>query len=156
MAGFTLLELVVALLIASLVVGVGAPAAYRFYQTAGYRDAVRTVQSAAGTARYRAVASGKSWDLLIDTERKAVIAAPGETELDRDGAGFRALGDDLELEATTAREYARSGLSAIRFFPSGGSSGGSVRIAMPGRAIAQIDVDWLTGRVVQSRQRADG
>lgn len=154
--GFTLLELVIALLIASLVVAVGGPAAYRFYETASFRDAVRTVQGAAGTARYRAIASGRSWDLLIDTQQSRVLAAPGTGRLERDADGFIALGDEIRLEATTAAEYARSGYSAIRFFPSGGSSGGSLRVGMAGREPTRIDIDWLTGRVVQQRQDRDG
>ena len=154
--GFTLIEIVVAMAIASLIVAVGGPAAYRFYETASFRDAVRTLQSTAGMARYRSIASGQSWDLLIDTESARILAIPGSARLDRGSDDFIALGDGVQLEATTAAEYARAGFSTIRFFPYGGSSGGSVRVAMPGRTAAQIDIDWLTGRVVQNRQAGDG
>jgi general secretion pathway protein H len=144
----------VALVIAALMVGVGGPAAYRFYETANYREAVRTVQSAANTARYRAVSSGRSWDLLIDADDAGVLAAAGTGAVAADD--FVRLGDSIALEALTAREYARSDFAAIRFFPSGSSSGGNVRIAMEGRPPVVVNVDWLLGRVTQNVDDPDG
>jgi prepilin-type N-terminal cleavage/methylation domain-containing protein len=151
--GFTLIEVMVALVIASLIIGVGAPAAFRFYETNTFREAVRTVQSAANTARYRAISSGRPWDLLIDADGAAVLAAPGvgkvvEGDLER-------LGDSIRVEAVTAQEYSRLGFAAIRFFPSGSSSGGSLRIGMEGRPSVAVNVDWLLGRVTQVSDTMD-
>lgn len=151
--GFTLIELMVALVIASLMVGVGAPAAYRYYETAKYREAIRTVQSTANAARFKAVSSGDAWDLLIDADGAGVLAAAGSGDVD--SKGFTRLGDGIKLSALTAKEYARSDYAAIRFFPSGGSSGGNVRIDMEGRPTVVINVDWLLGRVTQASGDSD-
>lgn len=151
--GFTLVEMMVALVIASLMVGIGAPAAYKYYETAKYREAIRTVQSAANAARLKAVSSGHSWDLLIDADEAGVLAAHGSDDVDSNG--FIRLGDGIQLSALTAKEYARADYAAIRFFPSGSSSGGNIRVAMEGRATAVINVDWLLGRVTQELDARD-
>ncbi|WP_439100667.1 GspH/FimT family pseudopilin [Congregibacter sp.] len=151
--GFTLIEIMVALVIASLLVGVGAPAAYRYYETASYREAVRSVQSAANAARFRAVSSGSPWDLVIDTKSPGVLPIAGSDKIE--DADFIRLGESIRLRAVTAEEYARSDYAAVRFFPSGSSSGGNIRIDMEGRPTVRVDVDWLLGRVTQTSGEAD-
>ena len=67
--GFTLLELIVVLAIASLLFSLGGPSIRTLSATMEYRDAVRQIVSAAKNARRDAFAQGVPMDLLIDADR---------------------------------------------------------------------------------------
>ena len=52
LSGFTLVELMVAMVVAALLMVAAAPASMRFYESIQYRQAVRDVISLLGSARY--------------------------------------------------------------------------------------------------------
>lgn len=65
---------------------------------------------------------------------------------------WRSLPDDSTVELTTARSLTDDAdRGAIAFFPDGSSSGGRLRIGLGGH-VAQIDVEWLTGRITLSKE----
>lgn len=150
--GFTLIEVIVALSIAALLIGLGLPAVWRMYEGSQYREAVRNIYTAANTARYRAVTSGVAQDLVVRLEPQAY--ALGEARSNWREAEFEELDGDLSLAATVAREVTGDpGLPTIRFFPDGSSSGGSVSITREVNGDTSVGVrlrvDWLHGRVTQ-------
>jgi len=135
--GFTLLELLVAIAIAALVMGVSAPAMQRLYTSSQYHGAVNDVVTLLSTARYAAIQGGSEKDVLINPETRQIIL----------GEKVRDLPDSLQIEVLGSRELNRDGAGVIRFYPDGGSSGGYVNIAHESGMSVQVQVDWLLGRL---------
>ena len=137
--GFTLLELMVAIAIAALVVGVSAPAMQRLYLSSQYHGAVNDVVSLLNAARYSAIQSGGEKDVLINPKTRQISL----------GEKVRELPDDLQIEVLGSRELNRDGAGVIRFYPDGGASGGYVKVAHENGMSVEVQVDWLLGRVTQ-------
>ena len=135
--GFTLLELMVAMAIAAIVVGVSAPAMQRLYLSSQYHGAVNDVVSLLNTARYSAIQSGGEKDVLINPKTRQVSL----------GEKVRELPDSLQLEVLGSRELNREGAGVIRFYPDGGASGGYVKLSHENGMSVEVQVDWLLGRV---------
>ena len=146
--GFTLLELVVVLAIASLLFSLGGPSVRTLSATMEYRDAVRQIVSAAKNARRDAFAQGIPMDLLIDTDRNRYALSANSPSLSADQ--FAALPKALDITVVYAAEVSpKPGLAAIRFYPAGGSSGGEISVARPSGAGVHLTIDWLLGDVTQ-------
>ena len=149
--GFTLLELMVALAIAGFFIGVAVPGGWKMYESMQYRKAVRDVTAVAAAARYGAITSGVSRDVVMEP-------GMGRYRLGRSGEEpgsqqFRQLPDSVSMSAETAAEVSPGPqLAAIRFYPDGSSSGGSISISRselsPPTGV-RLRVDWLLGRVTQ-------
>jgi len=139
--GFTLIELLAVMTIMGMVLAVLIPASMRFYESIQYRQAVRDVITVLGSARYVAVNTGKSQDVVINPKTREVRLNKKRTQLP----------EGLNLVVTTAREVNREDEGVIRFYPEGGSSGGGIDIERPGADGVRISVDWLVGRVSQER-----
>lgn len=146
--GFTLLELVVVLVIAGLFFSLGAPRVSALYDTMQYREAVRELVSAAKNARRQAFASGQPMDLLIDTDTNRYALTSHAQDIDKES--FEQLPEVLEIRVIYAAEVSPSpGLAAIRFYPTGGSSGGEIAVVRSTGAGVQLIIDWLLGGVRQ-------
>lgn len=145
-AGFSLLEITVVLVLIGLLFGVGAPAASRLFDTMQYRESLGVLASAAKKARRQALVSGQPMDLLIDTKGNAYHLSSGTVVPDM--AEFSELNGDLELSVVYAAEVALApGLPTIRFYPSGGSSGGDIIVTRSSGAGTRLTIDWLLGDV---------
>ena len=65
---------------------------------------------------------------------------------------YQELATELHIEMTYAAEVSPGGgIGAIRFYPSGGSSGGEVMIQRPSGTGARLTIDWLLGEVNQEQ-----
>ena len=147
-AGFTLLELVVVLVVAGLLFGLGGPSVGALYDTMQYREAVREVVSAAKNGRRDAFASGQPLDLLIDTDRNMFALTNQSQSVEK--LKFRTLPEALDITVVYAAEVSpKPGLAAIRFYPAGGSSGGEITMARPNGSGVHVTIDWLLGDVKQ-------
>lgn len=146
--GFTLLELVVALVIAGLLFALVGPSGQSMFETMQYRDAVRSVASAAKNGKRKAFAIGEPVDLVIDTtQNRFLLTTDAQGDI---GPDAEVLPEALALEVEYAAEVSPgNGLAAIRFYPSGGSSGGEIKIQRPSGAGSVLTVDWLLGDVRQ-------
>ena len=138
-AGFTVLEVLVAISIVALLLAVTVPASSRFYQSMQYRQAIQDVVSLLASARHRAVNTGKAQDVVFDTEYKRI-------SLNND---TRQLPESFTLLVSSAAELGDQARGVIRFYPEGGASGGDVELARPDNSGVKITVDWLVGRVTQ-------
>ena len=137
--GFTMVELLVAIVIVGLVMAVSVPSSIRFYESIQYRQSVRDVLSLLGTARQRAVDRGRLQDVAFDPQTRKISL----------GKKVQQLPENFALSVTTASEVNRQGVGVIRFYPEGGSSGGDVTIeSQRGRGV-KLSVDWLMGSVSQ-------
>jgi len=139
--GFTLLELLAALAIAGLVLAVSVPASVKLYETMQYRDAVRDVVTLFASARYAAITSGRAQNVEVH---------PTKREL-RLNDTVKQLAGDVRISVDSARELNQGDVGIIRFYPEGGTSGGSVKIENPNGSGVKVSVDWLLGRVTQEK-----
>jgi general secretion pathway protein H len=135
--GFTLLEMLVAITIAALVLGVSAPAMQRLYKSTQYHGAVNDVVTLLSSARYSAIKKGGDVDVLISPKTREITA----------GGKVQKLPGNIQLEVLGARELNRDGVGVIRFYADGSSSGGFVNLEGDNGMAVQVQVDWLLGRV---------
>jgi len=146
--GFTLLELVVVLVIAGLLFALGGPSIRSLYDTMQYREAVRELVSAAKNGRRDAFAGGVPVDLLINTDNNRFALTAHSVSVGDDQ--FKELPKELDITVVYAAEVSpRPGLAAIRFYPSGGSSGGEITLVKATGAGVHLKIDWLLGDVTQ-------
>ncbi|MCB1954259.1 MAG: prepilin-type N-terminal cleavage/methylation domain-containing protein [Rhodocyclaceae bacterium] len=142
-AGFTLLEMIVALAIAGLLLGVVPISAHRLYESVQYRATVRDVLTDLRQSRARAASEGRSIRFVVDLQKRIFGVA---------GMTMREVPADYQLAASLARtEQGPDGVGAIRFFPDGSSSGGSISIVRPTGQGVRLRVDWLLGRITQEK-----
>ena len=142
-AGFTLVELLVVLVIASLVLALVGTSISRSISGAEMRNAARKVAASLRYTRTRAILSKSEQVFIVDTEQKTYQAAEKEAI---------ELPEGMNVELNTARSELTSETSGgIRFYPDGGSTGGNVRLEANGR-VYQVNVTWLTGEASVQRQ----
>jgi general secretion pathway protein H len=139
--GFTLLELLAALAIAGLVLAVSVPASVRMYESMQYRQAVRDVITLFSSARYKAIQSGYA---------QSVEIRPDKNEL-RLGNTVKQLPEGVRISVDSAGELSRENAGVIRFYPEGGTSGGSVKVETANGRGVKVAVDWLLGTVTQEK-----
>jgi general secretion pathway protein H len=136
--GYTLAELLVALVIIALTLAIVGPRLY-FSSDAALADrAVRSFESAARAARAEARLSGSDTVLTVNLDTAVLRIEPS-------GQEFR-LPEQLALTATVAEAELDPPLAGIRFFPDGSSTGGDVGVAL-GDAERALTIEWITGRV---------
>ncbi len=135
--GFTLLEMLVAITIAAIVLGVSAPSMQRLYKSSQYHGAVNDVVTVLSSARFQAIRRGGNEDVFVNPTTREITL--GET--------VKTLPESLKIEILGSRELNSDGAGVIRFYPDGGSSGGYVNLIYENGMTVQVQVDWLLGRV---------
>jgi general secretion pathway protein H len=140
-AGFTLLELVVAISIGGMLLAASIPSSVRFYESMQYRQAIRDVITMLSTARYTAINTGRAQDITLNPKTNVL-------RLNKD---TRQLPAKFNIVIHAARELNRDSEGVIRFYPEGGSSGGDIEMVQPSGSGVKISVDWLVGRVTQQK-----
>ena len=143
--GFTLVELLVVLVIASLALALVGTSISRSVSGAEMRSTAQKVAASLRYTRTRAILSKSEQVFLVDIENRTYKAAEREA---------RELPEGMNVELNTARsELTSETAGGIRFYPDGGSTGGNVRLEANGR-VYQVNVSWLTGEA--SLQRPQG
>ena len=141
--GFTLVELLVVLVIAALVLTLVGTSISRSISGAEMRTAARKLAASMRYTRTRAILSKSEQVFLVDTENRKYTAAEREPV---------ELPEGMEVLLTTARsELTSETVGGIRFYPDGGSTGGSVKLEANER-IYTINVGWLTGEASVQRE----
>lgn len=135
-AGYTLTELLVVLVIIAAVAAISIPL-LRPSPAVQARSFAERAAAVFVDAQAHAAVSGRETVVWIDVEKGAAW---------RDGGMRVRAGDQVQLEATGAQsERSGASLVGVRFFPEGGSTGGTVIAEGAGR-IFEARADWLTGR----------
>lgn len=139
MAGFTLIEVLVVMILMLLTLSLVPPLFSSGASGVELKAAARQIAAGLRKARSQAVTS----------RREAAL------ELDVDQKHFTLLGDKktyrlpakVDLSLFTA-ESERTGekTGAVRFFPDGSSTGGRITLT-GGKQEYRVDIDWLTGQV---------
>jgi len=139
--GFTLLELIVALFVIALAVGLVAPIVGRSADTLRGRADVARFSAMLRHARDQAITTRKAHAFVVDPagHRATIIAAPDEVRQ------TRTLSADLRIDAIPPEAL------RVNFEPNGVSSGGDFRLTT-GRMRFRVSIDQLTGRVRIERQ----
>ncbi|NVK40234.1 MAG: GspH/FimT family pseudopilin [Oceanospirillaceae bacterium] len=150
-AGFTLLELMVVLVVASLMLSLVVPRFAAVLPGVELKSYTQKTAALLRNLRSQAMAESRLVALSLDTEahqmrvsgRDAPISVPQDIRLTLNDDGSLALGNEIVLpEAFGVSES----LPSIRFYPDGSSSGGDLTLSSGGGGYA-IRVDWLTGQV---------
>jgi general secretion pathway protein H len=136
-AGFTLIELMIAISIAGLFIALvamhGRP------RSAGLEENGTAAELAGGLreARARAIVQNRPVSLTLDIANH---------QWKIDGQPFHKVPPQFHLSVLTVEGEARGNVAAIAFEPDGSSTGGQVAFDDGSRKFA-VNVDWLTGMV---------
>jgi general secretion pathway protein H len=143
-AGFTLLELIVALAVLALAAAVVTPAIGRGTESLKARAEVAGFAATLRHARVRAITSQRPYRVAVDPEaHRVVIEAMQTSEDDKEAPETRTLSSRLALEATRGTE--------VTFDARGMASGGHFKVTAGG-IVYHVVVDRLTGRVRTTRE----
>ncbi|KAB2927254.1 MAG: type II secretion system protein GspH [Candidatus Contendobacter sp.] len=144
--GFTLLEILVALVIGVLLVTLVPPLLSGMSGATELRGAARQLAAGLHGARNEAITRQHEAVLTLDLEqhRFGVTGDPRAIKLP----------DSVALKLYTAQSELIDGATGnIRFFPDGSSTGGHITVSGPKLAY-QVNVDWLTGAIAIVEQEA--
>lgn len=134
--GFTLVELLVALVILSLAMAVAVPRFAAGNPALSVRSAARDLVAGLQLARNLAITENRAVSIRFDRAAGAFEVAGRRRELPRGVAltrpDLREDRDDQPIE--------------FRFFPDGSSSGGQIGVVRGAHQLL-IDVDWMTGGI---------
>ncbi|MGY3439865.1 MULTISPECIES: GspH/FimT family pseudopilin [unclassified Marinovum] len=136
--GFTLVELLVVLTVIGLVTAGATRLLFQSDPGFVLRAAVSEVQTTLGQVRSRALLTNRAASVLFDI---------AEARYRADGADWTDLPEGTALRVIVAgREQLDENRGAIKFYPDGASTGGTVHVS---DAIEErgVTVDWLTGRI---------
>ncbi len=136
-AGFTLIEVLVVLVILALTMAVVVPA---ISKTRGesITDVAREVQATLRKARSDAVLTQRTHAVLVDVKGKRFWQQAHRKD--------KRIPEKITVSVNVASSETRNGTAGIVFFPDGSSTGGFIRLSM-GESSSKIAVDWLTGRI---------
>jgi general secretion pathway protein H len=142
-AGFTLLELIVVLAILALTSGAIMYSSSSSLGTARFRSLLVNTSAMLAEGRTDAIKNMRERVFRVDVRNRRL------GYLDRKEAIV--LPPGVELRAVlAASETWKDGTNGIRFYPSGGSSGGTLTFSYQGSDY-EIRVNWLTGNVSTHR-----
>lgn len=136
--GYTLVELLVVLVILSIAMAGSVMFSLQQSGKASLPRLSSQIASLIGSASTRSVLTQREVLVVVD---------PVAREISTLGEDLIRIPDRVSMEIITAKsEVLNAGEAGLRFFPEGGSTGGSIRLLDGDKAIL-INVDWLTSRV---------
>lgn len=149
--GFTLLELLVVLVIASLAVSLVGPAFQRILPGLTLEAESRKLESLLRHARSQAILSGTRVVISQDVDSGGLLLSY------RDAPYTLPERFSLQLQGGPGGSDPFIGGAQIRFYPRGDSSGGSLSLSLDEDRSEDIRVDWLSGRVrrVSAQEASD-
>lgn len=136
-AGFTLIEVLAAVVILALALGSITVQLSRPADRMTLEALAAETASRARTARDTAMRSGRESVLRVDLGRRVIAAETGTPV---------AFPEDVTITVFASRIDTAGAISDIRFFPDGSSTGGVIRLDGAGGQ-HEIRINWFTGRV---------
>ena len=137
--GFTLLEILVALVIGVLLVALTPPLLSGMSGAAELRGAARQLAAGLRNARNEAITRQREAVLTLDLAKHRFAVSGDAREI--------ALPNNVALHLYTAQsELLDEEKGSIRFFSDGSSTGGAITVSGPKLAY-RVNIDWLTGGI---------
>lgn len=137
--GFTLLEILVALVIGMLLVALTPPLLSGMSGATELRGAARQLAAGLRNARNEAITRQREAVLTLDLAKHRFAVSGDAREI--------ALPDSVALHLYTAQSELLDGeKGSIRFFSDGSSTGGAITVSGPKLAY-RVNIDWLTGGI---------
>jgi general secretion pathway protein H len=142
-AGFTLLELMLVLAILAMAT-VAVSSLYRSnVGSTGFQSSAQVLASRLRDLRAAAMGRGTEKVATIDVNRRIVKFEDGRPPV--------AFDHNVKLEVTAAEsEQLSPSVAGVRFYPNGSSSGGVIALHRNGQ-VFEVQVNWLTGRVLLTK-----
>jgi general secretion pathway protein H len=137
-AGFTLIEVLAAMVILALAVGSVTVRLARPADRMSLQALAAGAASQARAARDQAIRTGRDAVLRVDLDQRMIVA---------EGIRPLTIPGDVSLAVVASKsDTGRDGTTSIRFFPDGSSTGGVIRLGGAGGQ-HEIRINWFTGRV---------
>lgn len=138
-AGFSLVELLVALILLVAALTLVPPYFSKGLSSAEFKQSVRLIAAGLRTTQSLAIAGNREKRFILDVENRLFSIG--------DDGPSNQLPTSLLLKLRTAEsEKVGESIGGIRFFPDGSSTGGTITISSDG--LSQIlAVDWITGKI---------
>ena len=137
--GFTLLEILVALVIGVLLVALTPPLLSGMSGATELRGAARQLAAGLRNARNAAITRQHEAVLTLDLAEHRFAVSGDAREI--------ALPNSVALHLYTAQSELLDGeKGSIRFFSDGSSTGGAITVSGPKLAY-RVNIDWLTGGI---------
>jgi general secretion pathway protein H len=146
--GFTLLEILVVLVIATLLFTLIPPLFSGALPSVRLKGAARDLVVVMRDVRSQAIITNTEQTIYLDTEAQAYHVGSGKPSSLPEGITITMQPHAEETRLETRQPY-------LRFFPDGSSSGGLFILQDSSRSY-QLDVDWLTGAIQISEASARG
>jgi len=134
--GFTLAELLVALLVLGLAITLVAPMLFQNSSARDLRRSVEMIETATRMAQTEARLSGRDTLLSFDLDARTLTIMPSER-------GFQ-LSREIDLRATVAEQELDGDIASVRFFPEGATTGGTFLLNLDDSERA-VRISWITG-----------
>lgn len=135
--GYTLTELLVALLVLALATALVAPILFRSSPQLELNRSADLFEQAARQARTEARLTGRDTLLSLDLDTRTLLLSPS-------GQSFR-LNSHIIVRATVAEAELEGDIASVRFFPEGATTGGTFLLQMDEHQTA-LRIHWLTGQ----------
>ena len=137
--GFTLIEILLTLVIASIITAISATAYNRLSSSAALQATAQDVLVTLRRARISAIAKSEEVAFSLDNDKRIYWVAGSKRQ--------RLIDPSLNLQIFSAKGLSTNkNISQIRFAPDGSSSGGEIKISN-GKKVHSIVVEWLSGKV---------
>lgn len=144
-AGFTLIEMIVVVGLLALCLAVALPWSKRAAEAGSIDRASVEISAYLRSARTRAIAENEEVIVRFDVGKRRILLA---------GMPAVELSSATQIELIAARRELVGREAAVRFYPDGSSTGGTIRLSDGRRAIL-IEVNWLTGRIARREGDAE-
>lgn len=136
--GFTLLELLVALVIMAAIAGVAVPQFSRSMTNVQLRKSTQEISAILREARNTAISESRMIALVLEAEDQSLQI--------KDGTFIYFWPDGIDVELAETRTVFREADLSIRFYPDGTATNSYLTVSAHERRHT-IMVDWLTGHV---------
>jgi len=152
--GFSLIEMVIALVIISFTVAMVTPSLFRSLSNMEQRTSINKLATTLRYARSQAVTGKRNYQVYLDLSTYSYWLIPVTSENVEEGnveapSTASTLDKQLKIEKVVLgpKEVITSGTASITFYPSGSSSGGEIILKDTHNALHTILVEPITGKV---------
>jgi general secretion pathway protein H len=136
-AGFTLVEMLVVLALIALAITISLPYATKSGDVRKLEALSSTIIAELRLSRAKAIAQNRMVSLIVDLKERTVNSSPPIT-----------IPASININLLTVQGQTPSDQFGFNFYPDGAASGGKIVLTLEKKK-QEIDVNWLTGAVVQ-------